>query len=302
MSGACVVCGTAPLHRHLRVAGRAGPEGLIPTTDRYGTALSDIARCPVCGHMQLQPMPSGAELESAVADAFSEDLLAEAAAQRASARLILDRLRTRLSTGAASPPRLLELGCWLGLLLAEARAGGWEVTGVEPSARGAAHARTTLGLDVVTAGVLDAELPARTYDAVVMHDVIEHLPDPATALRRISGWIAPGGLLHLALPDAGSRLARGLGRRWWSILPTHVQYFTRGSLLALLRATDWEPLEVRTAPKAFTVDYYLGRLNGYSPALARGARAPARWLGIAERIWAPDFRDRMSVLARAPAG
>ena len=45
VSGTCAVCGAAALEPHLRVAGRPGPEGLVPTTDRYGTALADIARC-----------------------------------------------------------------------------------------------------------------------------------------------------------------------------------------------------------------------------------------------------------------
>jgi SAM-dependent methyltransferase len=296
----CVVCGEPGIRPHLRVSGAAGPEGLVPTTDRYGTALGDISRCPRCGHMQLEPMPSASRLEPALADAYSEDLLVEAAGQRADARRLLGRVREWGFTATDRPPRLLDLGCWLGLLLAEARGQGWEVTGVEPSDRAAAYAREEVELDVRTSRVLEAELPPRAYDVVVMHDVIEHLPDPRAALRRISGWAAPGGLLSLALPDAGSLLARRLGRRWWSILPTHLQYFTRGSLLSALRAEGFVPLEVTTAPKTFTVEYYLGRLHGYSPWLAARAIAAARRLGAAERLVAPDFRDRMSVLARVP--
>ena len=45
------------LERHLRVAGQIGPQGLIPSIDRYGTALADLVRCPRCGHMQLDAMP-----------------------------------------------------------------------------------------------------------------------------------------------------------------------------------------------------------------------------------------------------
>jgi hypothetical protein len=103
------------------------------------------------------------------------------------------------------------------------------------------------------------------------------------------------------LPDAGSRVARALGARWWSVIPTHVQYFTRGSLRTLLARHRWEVLELGTAPKAFTVRYYLSRIGGYSPALGRAAVGVAARLGLAERMWAPDFRDRMAVVAR-PAG
>ena len=68
----CAACGSPRLAAHLRVAGDMGEQGLIPTTDRFGTALSDIVRCADCGHMQLARMPSDAELASAYAVAASD--------------------------------------------------------------------------------------------------------------------------------------------------------------------------------------------------------------------------------------
>ena len=60
----CAACGASGLVPHLKVAGDAGPDGLIPTTDKFGTALADIVRCPRCGHRQTDPMPADAVLES----------------------------------------------------------------------------------------------------------------------------------------------------------------------------------------------------------------------------------------------
>jgi hypothetical protein len=59
-------------------------------------------------------------------------------------------------------------------------------------------------------------------------------------------------------------------------------------------------LEIGSAPKAFTVRYYLERVGGYSPALASVLVRGARAVRLADRMWAPDFRDRMAVIARAP--
>jgi hypothetical protein len=53
-----------------------------------------------------------------------------------------------------------------------------------------------------------------------------------------------------------------------------------------------------TAPKAFSVRYYLGRIGGYSPPAARGLIQSAEAVRVADRMWAPDFRDRMGVIAR----
>ena len=278
----------------MQVAGEAGPDGLIPTTDRFGSALSDIVRCRACGHMQLARFPAEEELDRAYGEAASEDYVEEEAGQRETARRILARLETHAARGA-----LLDLGCWTGFLLAEARERGWEVLGVEPSDFACGWARERLGLEVLHAGLAEAELPPGRFAAVVLGDVIEHLVDPGAALDRIAATLAPEGVVCLILPDAGSRLARAMGPRWWSVIPTHVQYFTRASLTRLLERHGFGVLEIATAPKAFTVRYYLERIGGYSPVLSRALLAAATGAGLAGRMWAPDFRDRMVVLARA---
>jgi SAM-dependent methyltransferase len=278
---------------HLTVAGEAGPEGLIPSSRRFGTALSDIVRCSACGHMQLAEPPSRAALSAAYGDAASDDYVEEELGQRETARLALERIERH-----RAPGRLLDLGCWVGFLLDEARDRGWSAVGVEPSAFASAFAREHLGLEVRPGDLFTASLEPASFDAVVLGDVIEHLADPGGALDRIASLTAPGGVLYLALPDAGSRIARLLGARWWSVIPTHVQYFTRASLARLLTRHGWELLELTTAPKAFTIRYYAGRIGGYSESAGRALVALTERAGVADRLWAPDFRDRMAALAR----
>ncbi len=248
--------------------------------------------------MQLARMPADAQLEEAYAEAASEDYVAEEAGQRETARRWLERVERHVPARAG----LLDLGCWVGFLLAEARERGWEETiGIEPSAFASGYARDRLGLDVRTDDLFTAELPAGHFDAVVLGDVIEHLPRPGDALDRIAALLRPGGVASFQLPDAGSRLARAMGARWWSVLPTHVQYFTRDSIATLLRRHGFGVLEVATAPKAFTVRYYLERVGGYSAPVARGLVRAATRARVADRMWAPDFRDRMAVIARRPS-
>src|SRR5205807_6541778 len=116
---------------------------------------------------------------------------------------------------------------WPGLLLSAARQRGWVATGVEPSSFAATYARDRHQLDVQHADLMSAQLPERHFDAIVMGDVIEHLVDPAAALARANELLRNGGLLCIVTPDAGSVVARTLRSRWWSVIPTHVQYFTR---------------------------------------------------------------------------
>ncbi len=289
----CAVCGNTDMHPHLAVAGEMGEAGLIPTTDAFGTALADIVRCPRCGHMQLARFPTEEDLSEAYGEAESEDYIGEEEGQRATARAILERIEHQVAPGA-----LLDLGCWVGFLPDEARKRGWQATGVEPSEFASAYARDRLGLDVRTEGLFEADLEPGAYDAVFMGDVIEHLPAAGDALDRIAELLTADGVLALALPDAGSRLARAMGKRWWSVLPTHVHYFTRASLTALLVRHGYRVVSISTQPKTFTAGYYLGRLGGYSDGLGRAVVGTAGAVGLRDRLWTPDFRDRMLVIAR----
>ncbi|MCU1588617.1 MAG: putative Methyltransferase type 12 [Frankiales bacterium] len=226
----------------MRVAARVDGSDFAPNTKDYGRALSDIGRCESCGHMQLIQMPSDVILGEVYGEAADVEYVDEEDGQRATARAILGRLEEHVPPG-----RLLDLGCWVGFLMSEAAKRGWTATGVEPSAWASGYAREQLGLEVIHEDLMTAPLPQSAFDAVVLGDVIEHLPEPATGLARIATLLAPGGALVLMLPDAGSRLARMMGKRWWSVLPTHVQYFTRGSLTALLERECWRVVDARTS-------------------------------------------------------
>jgi hypothetical protein len=83
------------------------------------------------------------------------------------------------------------------------------------------------------------------------------------------------------------------------VIPTHTQYFTRTSLAALVERCGFRVTATATAPKVFSVRYYLDRARGYSPMLARVLVGAAERLRIADRMWGPDFHDRMVMLATA---
>jgi SAM-dependent methyltransferase len=292
LSAVCAACGTGGLVPHLRVR-REVSASLVATTTAYGYAPDHLVRCKNCGHMQVERFPKEPVLDQAYAEVSDMAYLEEQRGQRATAQRALRRIERHTRVGA-----LCDIGCWLGFLLSEGERRGWRARGVEPSRSAASFARERLGLDVATGTLDSVELPEREFDAVVMGDVIEHLPDPGEALDRIMRLLRPRGVVYLALPDAGSVVARRLGSRWWSVIPTHVQYFTRSSMARLLTAHGYTVEWMSTAPKAFTVRYYLERLVGYSPPVASAAVAVAETAGVANRLVWPDFRDRMAVVAR----
>ena len=73
--------------------------------------------------------------------------------------------------------------------------------------------------------------------------MLEHLDDPGAALERIAGWLAPGGLLLVGVPNLASVQARAGGARWYHLdVPRHRTHFTVAGLHALLRRHGLEPV------------------------------------------------------------
>jgi hypothetical protein len=77
----------------------------------------------------------------------------------------------------------------------------------------------------------------------------------------------------------------------------HLQYFTRGSMRRLLEGSGFTVASIRTHAKAFSARYYAERLGGYSPAVERAATRVLQTVHQDRRLVAPDFRDRMEVIA-----
>jgi SAM-dependent methyltransferase len=57
----------------------------------------------------------------------------------------------------------------------------------------------------IVADLENADLPPESFDRIVCHDVLEHLPRPIAALDNLVGSLAPGGELRLGLPNVTSR-------------------------------------------------------------------------------------------------
>jgi SAM-dependent methyltransferase len=148
------------------------------------------------------------------------------------------RLRARRILGKVRwdcPPwrgggRYLDVGCGSGGALGVAQALGWQVTGVEVDEAAAAKARRFTS-EIHVGDVLGAPFATGRFDVVTALHVLEHVPDPVAMLRCMIGWLAPGGLLIVEVPNAGGLGARLFGKAWSGLeLPRHLSHFSPESL------------------------------------------------------------------------
>jgi 2-polyprenyl-3-methyl-5-hydroxy-6-metoxy-1,4-benzoquinol methylase len=152
--------------------------------------------------------------------------------------------------------RVLDVGCstgYLGRVLAER---GCVVDGVEIDPEAARLAREHLHA-VIEIDLDDEDLaqsfPGCQYDCIVLADVLEHLVNPRAVLESAVSLLAPDGAVVISVPNVthGSvRLALLQGRwdyRDTGLLDrTHIRFFTRESILDLVRESGLAVIELRS--------------------------------------------------------
>jgi SAM-dependent methyltransferase len=158
--------------------------------------------------------------------------------------------------------RLLDVGAAFGYAVDEAQKVGWRAFGIERAGAAAKQAAPEVGPRLVVGDALATPFPAASFEGITLWDVIEHLPDPSTALAECSRLLRPGGRLALTTGDVGSPFARLSGSRWHLYnLPEHLWFFTRESLRRLLARQGFRVAEIRAEAAWFTIDYLLERLR-----------------------------------------
>ena len=148
------------------------------------------------------------------------------------------------------PPlgRVLDVGCGAGGNAKALRErGATEIVGIEIHEPSAEKAREVF--DIVLAGAVEDQLDnlTGTFDTILNYDVLEHLADPHSVVKRLRDIAAPNARLHVSLPNA----------RHWSLMrdlvvrgsfgytksghrdSTHLQWFTVADASRMLEDAGW---------------------------------------------------------------
>jgi hypothetical protein len=134
------------------------------------------------------------------------------------------------------PIRLLDFGCGNGEFLAICQQFGFEVVGVDRSTA----RRDKAGVDVLAS--LD-ELGGRTFHAITLFEVLEHLDDPRGMLQALRPHLAPGGILVLETPDCTGVTGIRTRRDYDCIHPLeHINGFTPATLRSIATRLGFEPI------------------------------------------------------------
>jgi SAM-dependent methyltransferase len=236
--------------------------------DSRAVRLTGRTTCAECGASTTDPWPSEEELQAAYGTWYRPesgrfDFLGDQLLRRT--RALMARRLDRI----APPGRILDVGAGDGALLDALRRVGRDAVGLERHSRRA---------DVVDEPLERVE---GEWAAVVFWHSLEHLPKPRRAIEEAARLLPPGGVVVIAIPNAGSLQARAFGDRWLHLdLPLHLVHVPERSLTARLRECGFEVERVSRVRGGQIVigwaDGLIGRLPGDLRLYQALRRAEAR--------------------------
>jgi 2-polyprenyl-3-methyl-5-hydroxy-6-metoxy-1,4-benzoquinol methylase len=211
-----------------------------------------IARCSSCGHLFVSQNVEDEILDQAYREKYYAAADAGPSAGYADYLGNMERrmegFRSRLHdilryTGSSGT--LLDFGCAVGLFVKVANDEGWHAVGYERSRWAADYGRRVFGVDIKLASDEADPFSEASFDVITMWDVIEHVQHPRSIMSLVRKWLKEGGIVALNTVNASSLGARLAGTRWRHFAPPHhLQFFSRRSLIRLLRDAGFRILHV----------------------------------------------------------
>jgi SAM-dependent methyltransferase len=231
-------------HERCPACGSPGIEALALHVLRRaidGRRVGFVSGCVACGLVFANPLPTDEELaatyspEGLWGGLRQDEPPVEVPAQRRKRGRwapLFDAIRDELDVTAPPPGRrVLDFGCGRGALLDTFRSWGWETFGIEPAVDAAfpRHARLV-------------DIPSTpSFDFVIAHHVLEHVPDPLSLLRRFAAAARENGYLLIGVPRLDTLPThRDYG---YVINRVHITAYTSTCLQGLLARAGWKLVE-----------------------------------------------------------
>ncbi len=252
-----------------------------------------IVRCMTCGLVYAVPKESTSRLVEDYVEMVDPEYLKEEKGRRAQGRIILSRIHRFKKHG-----KILDIGCGPGFFLDEAKRQGWEAQGVDLSGWAKNYAKENFNIEVFRGPLAEAVFPDRSFDVIVMNDVIEHLEDPKSALKEIRRVLKNDGVLYISTPDIDSFLSRLLRAKWWGINKYHLFYFSRKTLEEMFRDTGFKSLRYSSYPRIFSLNYWAKRLRAYPRFISAPLELLSRIGNLGESPLKIVLHDQIGVVAK----
>jgi SAM-dependent methyltransferase len=280
MSTPCRICGSSESQRPLVLE-----ESMFETWESF-----HYFECASCGCVQIVDIPSNLgryypreyyslapARHAGVLKALKTAVLSHVGGEHTVLGAMLYALHVRPvdvpwmeAAGVTTKSRILDVGCGSGgRLLDLSHAGYPHLLGIDLFRDADQVLESGLTLRKAELGQIEG-----TFDLIMFHHSLEHLPDPGAAIVSAAGLLAPDGMILVRVPVMGKWAWRHYGTDWVQLDPPRHLYTFSEKGMALLAAAagleirkvlyDSEPFQFEGSERILRLRSQRG--NGASPA------------------------------------
>lgn len=154
------------------------------------------------------------------------------------------------------PITILDIGCGTGDFLSKLESSQFNKVGLEINPEGAEICRSK-GIKVLNEDLQNLKNIETKYDAITLWHVLEHLPEPNGAIKKIHGLLSNNGILMMEVPNTKS-MGYKFGKENWFHMdsPRHLVHYNTKAMQKLCSQNGFEVVKVKSVPSDYPLDLF----------------------------------------------
>lgn len=163
---------------------------------------------------------------------------------------------------------VLDFGCASGDFVNFAKS-YYDVVGVDVSDDAIILAQTKYP-DIKSKFVYFSEFPTvdKTFDVIVLWDVIEHVKNPVDTLRYLKTFLATNGSIIISTPNIGAPIAKIFKSKWaFMTPPEHLCFFDKKSVYQFATELEGEVIHWETKGKWVNIAFLFYKIKRIFPSI-----------------------------------
>lgn len=226
----------------------------------YTPALLYCNRCGLIRHKSLPGYDKLGEFYPGDYLVYNRSFKAASNALYSKLKTMLYDMRAKKVAKLIGPTgNVLDVGCANGaFLLSMKRLGNYSLYGLDIKNTGMNYEEHSI--DFKEGHLEDLAYPEKFFDAVILDNVLEHVPDPSVFMRKVMAILKPGGYVFGTTPNYNS-IDRFVFRKYWGgfHMPRHIYLFNPNNLEMFMK--KMEASEVKFPVTANAADWAVSFQN-----------------------------------------
>ena len=201
---------------------------LISEKDSKSKGELIVCVCNACSMVSQNPVPTEQEVEQYYSTEYRQDYkqVFEPKLKHVyrAGNLALNRLEF-LTKNNVTSGKLLDVGAGGGEFTYVSSQLGFDSTGIEPNIGYSNYAKDQYQTNVKTGQLVNID---DNFDVITMFHVMEHIPDPVEAFKKLYDLLSSGGSLFIEVPNIETHSQSPVN----TFFKAHIHYFSAATLTA----------------------------------------------------------------------